>query len=122
MNKIKLVVELPQDWENKMINLSDSEIVDFLYGVLRSGVELKIEDIKTELQNMKKEYAIRHDHPRADTLGYALLVIDKYEAESDHKCHNCKHYTSGERDGSCDSYICKNYSDWEREDKDAHNR
>ena len=33
--------------------------------------------------------------------------------ESDHKCHTCKHYTSGEYDGSCDSYICKGYSDWE---------
>ncbi len=33
--------------------------------------------------------------------------------ESDHKCHTCKHYTSGENDGSCGSYICKGYSDWE---------
>ena len=38
--------------------------------------------------------------------------------ESDHKCHTCKHYTSGERDGSCGSYICKNYSNWERSDKE----
>ena len=36
--------------------------------------------------------------------------------ESDHKCHTCKHYTSGERDGSCGSYICKNYSNWESEE------
>ena len=36
--------------------------------------------------------------------------------ESDHKCHTCKHYTSGERDGSCDSYICEYYSDWESEE------
>ena len=35
--------------------------------------------------------------------------------ESDHKCHTCKHYTSGERDGSCGSYICKGYSNWESE-------
>jgi hypothetical protein len=41
----------------------------------------------------------------------------KMRAESDHKCHNCKHYTSGERDGSCGSYICKNYSGWESEEK-----
>lgn len=33
--------------------------------------------------------------------------------ERDHKCHTCKHYMSGEQDGSCDSYICKGYSDWE---------
>lgn len=80
MNKIKLVVELPQDWENRIVNMTDSEIVDFLYGALRNGGALKIEDIKTELQNMQKEYSIRHDHPRADTLGYALLVIDKHMA------------------------------------------
>ena len=36
--------------------------------------------------------------------------------ESDYKCHTCKHYTSGERDGSCGSYICKHYSNWESED------
>ena len=38
--------------------------------------------------------------------------------ESDHKCRTCKHYTSGERDGSCGSYICKHYSGWESEDKE----
>ena len=43
-------------------------------------------------------------------------IIDKYKAESDHKCHTCEHYMSGEQDGSCDSYICKNYSDWESEE------
>ena len=36
------------------------------------------------------------------------------QAESN-KCHNCKHYTSGQRDGSCGSYICKHYSGWESE-------
>lgn len=35
--------------------------------------------------------------------------------ESDHKCQTCKHYTSGENDGSCGSYICKEYSNWESE-------
>ena len=38
--------------------------------------------------------------------------------ESDHKCHTCKHYTSGEHDGSCGSYICKEYSNWESEGKE----
>jgi len=47
---------------------------------------------------------------------YVFEIEDiKYKAESDHKCHTCKHYTSGEYDGSCDSYICKGYSDWESE-------
>ena len=39
--------------------------------------------------------------------------------ESDHKCHTCKHYTSGEHDGSCGSYICEHYSNWESEDKEC---
>lgn len=38
--------------------------------------------------------------------------------ESDRKCHTCKHYTSGEHDGSCGSYICEHYSNWESEDKE----
>ncbi len=43
---------------------------------------------------------------------------DIFKAESDHKCHTCKHYTSGEYGGSCGSYICKGYSNWERKDKE----
>jgi len=42
------------------------------------------------------------------------MKMDKSHTGSDHKCHTCKHYTSGEYDGSCGSYICKNYSDWEK--------
>ena len=44
---------------------------------------IPLENIKKELQNMQKEYRIRHDYPRADMLGYALLVIDKHMAESE---------------------------------------
>lgn len=35
---------------------------------------------------------------------------------SDRKCHTCRHYTNGEHDGSCGSYICKEYSNWERKE------
>ena len=53
-------------------------------------------------------------------LGIVRAKGDEWELieskESVHTCHTCKHYTSGERDGSCDSYICKGYSDWEREE------
>jgi len=36
-------------------------------------------------------------------------------------CSTCKHYMRGERDGSCDSYVCQHYSDWEgaEDDKEA---
>ena len=46
---------------------------------------------------------------------YLLGEIEVEPQESDHKCHTCKHYTSGEHDGSCGSYICKEYSNWESE-------
>lgn len=36
--------------------------------------------------------------------------------EIEHKCHNCKHYSKGDFDGSCGSYICKEYSNWESEE------
>lgn len=55
-------------------------------------------------------------------LGIVRAKGDEWELvepqESDHTCHTCKHYTSGERDGSCGSYICKGYSNWESEDKE----
>ena len=47
-----------------------------------------------------------------------VLGTEVEPQESDHKCHTCKHYTSGEHDGSCGSYICKGYSNWESEDKE----
>ena len=59
---------------------------------------------------------------KLEKLGIVRAKGDEWELieeqESDHKCHTCKHYTSGERDGSCGSYICKGYSDWESEDKE----
>lgn len=64
---------------------------------------------------------------RRMTGGGWLTLCDDYQEinredfepqESDHNCHTCKHYISGERDGSCGSYICKNYSNWERSDKE----
>lgn len=42
-----------------------------------------------------------------------LLWISKIED----KCCTCKHYASGEYDGSCDSYICEHYSNYEKEDE-----
>ena len=54
-------------------------------------------------------------------IGYNIVksaptIIEADKAESDHKCHTCKHYLSGEYDGSCDSYICEHYSNWESEE------
>ena len=51
-----------------------------------------------------------------DIIEDAPTIIEA-DTESDHKCHTCKHYTSGENDGSCGSYICKGYSNWESEEQ-----
>ena len=53
-----------------------------------------------------------------DSLRDAKQDIDELERkwgaeEIEQKCHTCKHYTKGEYDGSCGSYICKEYSGWE---------
>lgn len=53
-----------------------------------------------------------------DSLRDAKQDIDELESkwgaeEIEQKCPTCKHYTKGEYDGSCGSYICKEYSGWE---------
>lgn len=53
-----------------------------------------------------------------DSLRDAKQDIDELERkwgaeEIEQKCYTCKHYTKGEYDGSCGSYICKEYSGWE---------
>ena len=74
------------------------------------------------------EWELVEQEPTCDTCEYNTAAFNPCNAckdkseykpqESGHTCHTCKHYTSGERDGSCDSYICKHYSDWESEDKE----
>ena len=56
-----------------------------------------------------------------DSLRGAEEDIDELERrwgaeEIERKCSTCNHYTPGEFDGSCGSYICKNYSAWEGEE------
>jgi hypothetical protein len=62
---------------------------------------------------------------KLEKLGIVRAKGDEWKLieskESDHTCHTCKHYTSGEHDGSCGSYICKGYSDWESEEEDEQN-
>ena len=48
----------------------------------------------------------------ADTIEQLAAKV-RAEEEIEQKCHSCKHYTRGEYDGSCGSYICKEYSGWE---------
>ena len=48
----------------------------------------------------------------ADTIEQLAAKV-RAEEEIEQKCHTCKHYTKGEYDGSCGSYICKEYSGWE---------
>jgi hypothetical protein len=59
---------------------------------------------------------------KLEKLGIVRAKGDEWKLieskESDHTCHTCKHYTSGEHDGSCGSYICKGYSNWESEESE----
>jgi len=72
--------------------------------------------IRAEIEQLSSE--LTSDGRRMIRRGNVFRIIDKYKAESDHKCYTCKHYTSGEHDGSCGSYICKGYSNWESEDEE----
>ena len=73
----------------------------------------------TAEMNLKKIIAESKEVAQAlNEFADNLERIEKKYAEpqdSDHKCYTCKHYTKGERDGSCGSYICKEYSGWESE-------
>ena len=75
-------------------------------------------EITAEL-NLKKIIAESREVAQAMNEFADILeqIKEKYAEpqENDHKCHTCKHYTRGERDGSCGSYICKGYSNWEGE-------
>lgn len=75
-----------------------------------------IDEIRAEMEERKLNSG--GEPNRALAFNVCLKIIDKYKAESDHKCHTCKHYMSGEYDGSCDSYICEHYSGWEARDKE----
>ena len=73
----------------------------------------------------RMENALNHIKTSVDVDPWAVEEVErvfkvveelerKWGAEEvERKCHSCKHYTPGEYDGSCGSYICKDYSAWE---------
>jgi hypothetical protein len=98
------------------------DLVEFLTTLKQEPI---LDKIRAEIKALNPEptaYDVVDGNPIKDavweTLSDVIDIIDKYKAESDHKCHTCKHYTSGEQDGSCDSYICEQYSAWEVRDKE----
>ncbi len=83
--------------------------VEDVLGKIRAEIEKPMHDERCfDTADAKAQYI---------ALNWCIEIIDKYKAESDHKCHTCKHYMSGEYDGSCDSNICEHYSGWESEDE-----
>ena len=95
----------------------DTEVRSYV-GMSRQAAEERLKECEDE------EYVFDDFLPISDIHemnGFVYIrATDIPEAEpqeSDHKCHTCKHYTSGENDGSCGSYICKGYSNWESEEK-----
>ena len=95
--------------------------------VIKQEVNAMLKDIKAEIKEwywQADKQAIAKDPCVVDAMiDLFIRTINAHISgepqESDHKCHTCKHYTSGERDGSCGSYICKGYSNWESEVQDA---
>lgn len=37
---MKRVIDIPENWETQILNMSDSEIMDFLYTIVRNGTPL----------------------------------------------------------------------------------
>ena len=70
-------------------------------------------------EEMTREQAIEYFRNKTAFVGgkekqaceIAILAISALSAKP--SCKTCKHYTAGEYDGSCGSYICKDMSDWE---------
>ena len=103
-------------------NRSAEEIKASLREVILKGCNETAKGVMTCLAN--------EDHEKATQLARELRIgcmylkllkddIDELERkwgaeEIEHKCHNCVHYFQGEYDGSCGSYICKDYSAWEQ--------
>lgn len=123
----------------------DNDLVEEVYGTLHFIIMAELENIRDRSDKLNSELRLIKIFAAANKLDVikdilseemveseihcnctdaeiAKSFIEDVEAvkdllpqESDHKCHTCKHYTSGEHDGSCGSYICKGYSNWESE-------
>lgn len=114
---MQIVIDIDDDLYVRLFDNGGNNVMDMRRAcvAIRKG---------TPLDNLRAEIERLHYHPKLDfikndeVVDMVLDIIDKYKAESDHKCHTCKHYMRGEYDGSCDSYICKGYSDWESEDEE----
>lgn len=107
---MKLIIDIPE----QMYLNAKADILcgaDILVSAIKNGIPL--DKIRTEIRKHCERYM--DGDIIADEVIQAVENIDK--AKSEHKCHTCKHYTSGEYDGSCDSYVCEHYSGWESEDK-----
>ena len=71
----------------------------------------------TPLAKERQNCEYRHENGNCLKVGgFCTAVDDKHCVKNERhtgKCKTCKHYLQGERDGSCDSYVCQHYSDWE---------
>ena len=115
INGDRIVTAQLYDDEHEEFIEKEISIIDYLNAYTDEGVTTAddvLDKIKTEIIQMPTISFNANDIYKVDVIA----IINKYMSESDHKCHTCKHYISGERDGSCGSYICKNYSDWESEE------
>lgn len=108
--------ECGSNWEKSIIENCNMDYCP------NCGAKMVEEQESEDCRNCKKWEDCpcgKEGHESGTSQGYSIGECKDFEPqESDHKCHTCKHYTSGEYDGSCGSYICKGHSDWESEDKE----
>ena len=81
---MKLIIDIPDNWEEKVLSMSDGEIANCLYSICRGGTPL--EDIKAEIN---KEM-MRRNYPNWSanierTKGFqkALEIISKHIGEEE---------------------------------------
>ena len=71
---MKLIIDIPNNWEERIGRMSDSEIADYLYGICRSGVSVAHKEIITNIiqekikENEQRKVELLSDMMRMKTL------------------------------------------------------
>ena len=82
---MKLIIDIPEEWERQIANLSEADIADCLYNIVRNGTPFDsvIEDIKAEIIH----YNDKHCNSEFISVGTVFEIIDKHiSGEGDKEC------------------------------------
>lgn len=111
-----------KDEDGNMHILSQEEVDKYLKaasGETDTGNRMDIQKFYDEYVNEIHKIDIQIAELKGKREAYTGIRLDLFnELDKDHTCHTCKHYLPGEYDGSCGSYICKNYSGWAEKEQE----